>query len=100
MAFRKFARSHVGIINKYGCSVRKHIEEGICLQATDTCVCVRVRVCSFSLDSESLCAHFLSAHTDFNIYVDVVVDACVYCSDSLFMYGKYLYHCYKSIWNH
>ena len=29
MAFRKFARSHVGIINKYGCSVRKHIEEGI-----------------------------------------------------------------------
>ena len=62
--------------------------------------CVIMRVCSFSLDSESLCAHFLSAHTDFNIYVDVVVDACVYCSDSLFLYGKYLYHCYKSIWNH
>ena len=35
MAFRKFARSHVGIITKYGCSVRKHIEEGICLPATD-----------------------------------------------------------------
>ena len=37
MAFRNFARSHVhvGIINKYGCSVRKHIEEGICLPAPD-----------------------------------------------------------------
>ena len=35
MAFRMFARSHVGIITKYGCSVRKHIEEGICLPATD-----------------------------------------------------------------
>ena len=35
MAFRKFSRSYVGIITKYGCSVRKHIEEGICLPATD-----------------------------------------------------------------
>ena len=46
MAFRKFARSHVGIITKYGCSVRKHIEEGICLPATDAflspCRCVWV----------------------------------------------------------
>ena len=36
MAFRKFVRSHVGIITKYGCSVRKHIEEGICLPASVT----------------------------------------------------------------
>ena len=45
MAFRKFARSHVGIITKYGCSVRKHIEE--CLPATDaflSCnICTRRR---------------------------------------------------------
>ena len=47
MAFRKFARSHVGIITKYGYSVRKHIEEGICLPATDAflsrniCTCTR-----------------------------------------------------------
>ena len=34
-ACRTFARSHVGSITKYGCSVRKHIEEGICLPATD-----------------------------------------------------------------
>ena len=56
--------------------------------------------CSFTLGSESPCAHFLSAHTDLNISVDVLVEACVYCSDSLFMYGNSLYHCYKSIWNH
>ena len=46
--------------------------------------------CSFG--SESPCAHFLSAHTDLNISVDVFVEACIYCSDSLFMYGKFLYH--------
>ena len=26
---------HAGIVNKYGCSIRKHIEEGICLPAID-----------------------------------------------------------------
>ena len=57
--------------------------------------------CSFTLGSESPCAHFLSAHTDLNISVDVFVEgACCYCSDCLFLYGKSLYHCYKSIWNH
>ena len=50
--------------------------------------------CSVTLGSESPCAHFL------NISVDVLVEACVHCSDSLFMYGKFLYHCYKLIWNH
>ena len=39
--------------------------------------------CSFTPGSESPCAHFLSAHTDLNISVDVLVEACVYCSDSL-----------------
>ena len=53
--------------------------------------------CSFTLGSESPCAHFLSVHTDLNISVDVLVEACVYCSDSSFMYGKSLY---QSIWNH
>ena len=38
--------------------------------------------CSFTLGSESPCAHFLSAHTDLNISVDVLVEACVHCSDS------------------
>ena len=45
----------------------------------------------------NLTVSFLSAHTALNISVDVLVEACVYCSDSLFMYGKSLYHCYKSI---
>ena len=44
--------------------------------------------CSFTLCSESPCAHFLSAHTNLNISL---VEVCVYCSDSLFMYGKSLY---------
>ena len=46
--------------------------------------------CYFTLSSESPCAHFLSAHTDLNISVDVFVEACVY---SFFMYGKSLYQC-------
>ena len=32
--FKKFARGHVSIFSKYGHSVRKHIEEGICLPAS------------------------------------------------------------------
>ena len=34
-AFCKFVRSHADIIAKYKCSVRRHIDEGICLPATD-----------------------------------------------------------------
>ena len=33
IAFKKFARKHADILGKYNCSVRKHIEEGICLPA-------------------------------------------------------------------
>ena len=35
MVFKKFTRNHVDIISKYKYSVRKHIEEGICLPAVD-----------------------------------------------------------------
>ena len=49
MAFRKFARSHVGIITKYGCSVRKHIEEGICLPATDAFLSRNISTCYVNL---------------------------------------------------
>ena len=35
IAFERFAKYHAGIVNKYGCSIRKHIEEGICLPAID-----------------------------------------------------------------
>ena len=42
MAFKKFARRHAGIFSKYNCSVRKHIEEGICLPAIDGFLCRNV----------------------------------------------------------
>ena len=35
MAFKRFVRSHANIFHKYKCSVKKHIEEGICLPAND-----------------------------------------------------------------
>ena len=33
--FKKFSKRHTDIITKYGCSVRRHIEEGICLPVID-----------------------------------------------------------------
>ena len=45
MAFKKFARRHAGIFSKYNCSVRKHIEEGICLPAIDAFLCRNVTTC-------------------------------------------------------
>ena len=35
MVFKRFVRSHANIFHKYKCSVKKHIEEGICLPAND-----------------------------------------------------------------
>ena len=35
MAFKKFTKSHASIFSKFGYSVRRHIEEGICLPAND-----------------------------------------------------------------
>ena len=33
-AFRRFSRIHANIFSRFGCSVHKHIQEGICLPAT------------------------------------------------------------------
>ena len=33
IAFRKFARKYTQVLEKYGWSIRKHIEDGVCLQA-------------------------------------------------------------------
>ena len=30
-AFKKFVKNHADVFNKYGCNVRKHIQDGICL---------------------------------------------------------------------
>ena len=35
MSFYKFAKRHAQIMNKYSCSIRKHVEDGICLPAMD-----------------------------------------------------------------
>ena len=35
IAFRKFAKKYTQVLEKYGCSIRKHIEDGVCLPATD-----------------------------------------------------------------
>ena len=34
-AFKKFAINHLNIFSKYGCSVRRHVQDGICLPACD-----------------------------------------------------------------
>ena len=31
--FKRFTRMHIDVFSKYGCSVRRHIEEGICMLA-------------------------------------------------------------------
>ena len=35
IAFRKFARKYTHVLEKYGWSIRKHIEDGVCLPAMD-----------------------------------------------------------------
>ena len=34
-SFNKFAKRHAQIMNKYSCSIRKHVEDGICLPGMD-----------------------------------------------------------------
>ena len=46
VAFKMFSRSHASIFTKYKCSVRKHIEEGICLPAIDDLLSRNVTTCS------------------------------------------------------
>ena len=35
ITFRKFARKYTQVLEKYGWSIRKYFEDGVCLQATD-----------------------------------------------------------------
>ena len=35
IAFRKFAKKYTQVLEKYGCSIRKHIEDGVCLPTMD-----------------------------------------------------------------
>ena len=44
--FKKFSQFHASIFSKYKCSsVHKHIEEGICLPATDVLLSKNVTLC-------------------------------------------------------
>ena len=43
--------------------------------------------CNISLDTNSPCTHFLSHHSELTISIGDLTDACVHCSDSLFIYG-------------
>ena len=51
-AFKKFARSHADIFNKYSYSIRRCIQDGICLPACDTFLGCRV---STHRGSKGLC---------------------------------------------
>ena len=55
--------------------------------------------CNISLDSELPCSHFLSHHSELTASIEDIIDACVHCSDSLFIYGKFLHSSFKSIWH-
>ena len=35
LAHSEFAKKHVWFVDKYGCSVRRHIADGVCLPAMD-----------------------------------------------------------------
>ena len=35
VTFKRFAKKFTQVLDKYGCSIRKHIEDGICLPAMD-----------------------------------------------------------------
>ena len=35
LTFKRFAKKFTQVLDKYGCSIRKHIEDGICLPAMD-----------------------------------------------------------------
>ena len=53
--------------------------------------------CSFNVDFESPCEHFLSAHTNLDISLDNFIHACTNFSVSLFSYGHGLHCGFKSV---
>ena len=55
--------------------------------------------CGFSLNKQSIHSHFLSAHSNFTVSIEDIVEACVNCSDSLFIYGSSLHNSFKSLWH-
>ena len=66
------------------------------LHSKNTCP---VPDCNISLDTNSPCTHFLSYHSELTISIGDLTDACVHCSDSLFIYGKSLHNSFNILWH-
>ena len=43
--------------------------------------------CGILLDTQSTCSHFLSDHSELTVTTQEITDACICCSDSIFIFG-------------
>ena len=53
--------------------------------------------CGILLDTHSTCSHFLSDHSELTVTNQEVTDACICCSDSIFIFGRSLHNGFKSL---
>ena len=44
-AFKKFTKNHHDIFHKYGCSIKRHLQDGICLPVCDGFLSCFINVC-------------------------------------------------------
>ena len=55
--------------------------------------------CGILLNNQCLYTHFLSAHSELTVSIGEFVDACVHCTNSVFVYGRSLHNTFKSLWH-
>ena len=53
--------------------------------------------CGILLDTHSTCSHFLSDHSELTVTTQEITDACICCSDSIFIFGRSLHNSFKSL---
>ncbi|CAI8020490.1 hypothetical protein GBAR_LOCUS12264 [Geodia barretti] len=53
--------------------------------------------CGILLDTHSICSHFLSDHSELTVTTQEITDACICCSDSIFIFGRSLHNSFKSL---
>ena len=46
-------------------------------------------------DTHSTCSHFLSDHSELTVTTQEITDACICCSDSIFIFGRSLHNSFK-----
>ena len=51
--------------------------------------------CGILLDTHSTCSHFLSDHSELTVTTQEITDACICCSDSIFIFGRSLHNTVK-----